>query len=68
MMFISHNLAVVQRISDDVVVLYQGVVVESGLASDVFDNPQHWYTRALLSADPGSPDFSLDLAPASVVR
>jgi len=68
MMFISHNLAVVQRISDDVVVLYRGVVVESGPARDVFDNPQHWYTRALLSADPGSPDFSLDLAPASSAR
>jgi peptide/nickel transport system ATP-binding protein len=66
MMFISHNLAVVQRISDEVVVLYRGVVVESGPTRDVFDNPQHWYTRALLSADPGSPDFSLDLVPAVV--
>jgi ABC-type glutathione transport system ATPase component len=64
MLFISHNLAVVQRVSDEIVVLYRGVVVESGPARDVFADPQHWYTRALLSADPGSPDFSLDIEPA----
>ena len=69
MMFISHNLAVVQRVSDEVVVLYGGVVVEQGPAADVFDRPQHWYTRALLAADPGSPEFSLDVVrePAGVV-
>ncbi|WP_255371653.1 hypothetical protein [Cellulosimicrobium sp. CUA-896] len=67
MLFISHNLAVVQRVSDDVVVLYRGVVVESGPARDVFADPQHWYTRALLSADPGSPDFSLDIDPVAPV-
>jgi peptide/nickel transport system ATP-binding protein len=60
MMFISHNLAVVQRVSDEVVVLYGGVVVEQGPAADVFARPQHWYTRALLAADPGSPEFTLD--------
>ncbi len=62
MMFISHNLAVVQRVSDEIVVLYHGEVVESGPAEQVFADPQHPYTRALLAADPGSPDFSLDLA------
>ncbi len=64
MMFISHNLAVVQQVSDEVVVLYRGVVVESGPARDVFADPRHWYTRALLAADPGSPDFSLEPARA----
>ena len=61
MMFISHNLAVVQRVSDEVVVLYRGVVVESGSVERIYSSPQHWYTRALLDADPGSPGFSLDL-------
>lgn len=61
MVFISHNLAVVQRVSDTVVVLYRGVVVESGPVKQIFNNPQHWYTRALLDADPGSPRFSLSV-------
>ena len=61
MMFISHNLAVVQRVSDEVVVLYGGAVVERGPVGEIFAHPQHWYTRALLAADPGSPGFSLDV-------
>ncbi|WP_084100120.1 ATP-binding cassette domain-containing protein [Demequina sp. NBRC 110051] len=64
MMFISHNLAVVQHVSDDVVVLYRGVVVEAGPVAQIFSSPQHWYTKALLEADPGSPGFTLD-APAA---
>jgi ABC-type dipeptide/oligopeptide/nickel transport system ATPase component len=59
MMFISHNLAVVQRVSDDVVVLYRGEVVEAGPVEQVYSDPQHWYTRRLLDADPGAPGFSL---------
>ncbi|OMQ16672.1 ABC transporter ATP-binding protein [Modestobacter sp. VKM Ac-2676] len=59
MMFISHNLAVVQRVSDEVVVLFQGQVVEAGPVERIYADPQHWYTRRLLDADPGSPGFSL---------
>lgn len=59
MMFISHNLAVVQRVSDEVVVLYQGEVVEAGPVEQIYADPQHWYTRRLLDADPGSARFSL---------
>lgn len=59
MIFISHNLAVVQRVSDDVVVLYQGEVVEAGPVERIYSDPQHWYTRRLLDADPGSPGFTL---------
>ncbi|WP_062134990.1 ABC transporter ATP-binding protein [Demequina aestuarii] len=59
MAFISHNLAVVQRVSDDVMVLYQGQVVEAGPVAQIYSDPQHWYTRRLLAADPGSPTFSI---------
>jgi ABC-type glutathione transport system ATPase component len=59
MLFISHNLAVVQRVSDDVVVLYQGEVVEAGPVEQIYADPQHWYTRRLLDADPSSLGFSL---------
>jgi len=49
-MFISHDLRVVRALSDDLVVLRQGRVVEQGPATDVFDNPQQPYTQALLKA------------------
>lgn len=60
MLFISHNLAVVRGVSDDVTVLYHGDVVESASAARLFSHPQHPYTRELLAAVPGSPTFSLD--------
>lgn len=50
--FISHDLSVVRHIADDVMVMYLGKVVEYGSRDEVFHNPQHPYTRALLSATP----------------
>ena len=52
-LFISHNLAVVEHVADDVLVLYRGRVVEQGETSDVFEAPLHPYTRALVDAVPG---------------
>jgi ABC-type glutathione transport system ATPase component len=53
MLFISHNLAVVEQVSDEVVVLHHGQVVESGPVGDVFAQPSAEYTRELLAAVPG---------------
>ncbi|MEJ5257273.1 MAG: dipeptide ABC transporter ATP-binding protein [Fervidobacterium sp.] len=50
--FISHNLALVRFISNDVAVMYLGKIVEMGDVNEVFDNPVHPYTKALLSASP----------------
>jgi peptide/nickel transport system ATP-binding protein len=52
MMFISHDLSVVRQISHRVLVLYLGRVVEAGASEEVFADPRHPYTRALLSAAP----------------
>lgn len=51
-LFISHDLSVVKHIADDVMVMYLGKVVEAGPAAEVFKNPRHPYTEALLSATP----------------
>jgi peptide/nickel transport system ATP-binding protein len=51
-LFISHDLGVVQQISDQVLVMKDGVVVERGAVSAVFTRPQHAYTRSLLAAIP----------------
>lgn len=52
MVFISHNLAVVEHVADDVMVLFQGSVVEAGPKSQVLNHPLHPYTRALQAAVP----------------
>jgi oligopeptide transport system ATP-binding protein len=52
LIFISHDLSVVRLISDDVLVLYLGRIVEAGDCSTVFKHPAHPYTQALFSAAP----------------
>jgi peptide/nickel transport system ATP-binding protein/oligopeptide transport system ATP-binding protein len=51
-LFVSHDLSVVEFISDEVAVMYLGRVVEQGSTEDVFHHPRHPYTEALLSAAP----------------
>lgn len=50
--FISHDLSVVEHIADEVMVMYLGRCVEQGTTQQIFTNPQHPYTQALLSATP----------------
>jgi oligopeptide/dipeptide ABC transporter ATP-binding protein len=51
-LLISHDLTMVRRISDRVLVMYLGMVVEEGTTDEIFENPMHPYTRALISAAP----------------
>jgi peptide/nickel transport system ATP-binding protein len=55
-LLISHDLGVVRAIADDLYVMRGGVVVEEGRTADIFANPQHEYTRALLAAAPHALD------------
>ncbi|WP_460801921.1 ABC transporter ATP-binding protein [Microbacterium sp. GXF6406] len=52
MLFISHDLAVVRRIADRTLVMYAGRVLESGVTSELWEDPRHPYTRSLLAAIP----------------
>ena len=51
-MFITHDMAVVAQMADRVVVMFRGEKVEEGPVTEIFENPQHPYTRKLMAAVP----------------
>ncbi len=51
-LFIAHDLAVVEHMSDQVLVMYRGKIVEAASAESIYENPQHDYTKKLLAAVP----------------
>ena len=59
-LFISHDLSVVRALSDEVIVMRDGRLVEHGAAQQIFDNPRDAYTRALISAA-----FDIELSDAA---
>lgn len=64
MLFITHDLGIVRKIADRVCVMTDGQIVETGPVNEIFDNPQHEYTKHLLAAEPkGTPPKSNDNAP-----
>ena len=69
-LFIAHDLRLVRHISSRVAVMYLGRIVEMGKTAEIFENAQHAYTKALLSAvpapDPEAPRARIELDPALV--
>ena len=68
MLFITHDLGIVRRISDRVCVMNKGKIVETGPTKDIFANPQHEYTRHLLAAEPKGRPPEPDPAAPEVMR
>jgi ABC-type oligopeptide transport system ATPase subunit len=59
MAFISHDLDVVHHVSDEIMVLFHGEVVEQGDVDTIYGNPTHPYTRRLIDSVPGGPGFDI---------
>ena len=68
-LFVTHDMGVVAKISQTVTVLFAGKIMESAATRDVFTNPQHPYTRALIGATPRytHPDEPLKPVPAELI-
>ncbi len=67
LLLITHDLGIVRKMAETVLVMTKGEVVEAGRTREVFDRPQHAYTRHLLAAEPkGAPPVADDAAPVLV--
>ncbi len=68
MLFITHDLGIVRKIADRVCVMTGGKIVETGPTKEIFDNPQHAYTRHLLAAEPKGNPPSANLSAEPVMH
>jgi len=68
MLFITHDLGIVRRISDRCCVMQQGKIVEQGKTADIFRNPVHAYTKHLLAAEPKGQPPETDLSAELVLK
>ena len=68
LVFITHDLGIVRRVARRVVVMRAGEMVEAGLAADIFANPKHDYTKALLAAEPSGRKAPVDASAPTVLE
>ena len=68
MLFITHDLGIVRKIADRVCVMSKGKIVETGPTKEIFDNPQHEYTKHLLAAEPKGEPPVADLSAKTVME
>jgi peptide/nickel transport system ATP-binding protein len=62
-LFISHDLSVVRTVTDRVMIMRAGKIVEHGETEKVFTNPQHAYTKTLIAAAPRLPEITYAIEP-----
>jgi microcin C transport system ATP-binding protein len=67
-LFITHDLSIVKKLSDRVLVMRDGHIVERGNAEDIFKHPEHEYTKLLIDAEPGGVPPESDPAAESLLR
>ncbi len=67
-LFITHDLGIVQKMADRVCVMNDGLIVEQGNVRDIFDNPQHSYTKHLLAAEPSGKPTTATNGAATVMK
>jgi microcin C transport system ATP-binding protein len=67
MLMITHDLNIVRRMADKVCVMLQGEIVEQGPVEEIFERPQHPYTKKLLAAEPGGHPVQSDPAAPAIV-
>ncbi|WP_053999781.1 ABC transporter ATP-binding protein [Ahrensia marina] len=68
MLFITHDLAIVRKIADRVCVMTNGKIVETGPTEEIFNNPQHEYTKHLLAAEPKGNPPKLDTSSPIIMK
>ncbi len=68
LLFITHDLGIVGKIADRVCVMTEGLIVEQGPVAEIFERPQHAYTKHLLSAEPKGRPAAADPAAPELVR
>ena len=68
MLFITHDLGIVRKIADRVCVMSKGKIVETGPTKEIFENPQHDYTKHLLAAEPKGEPPVADLSAKTVME
>ncbi|MDR6432683.1 ABC transporter ATP-binding protein [Brucella pseudogrignonensis] len=68
MLFITHDLGIVRKIADRVCVMSKGKIVEAGPTKEIFENPQHDYTKHLLAAEPKGEPPVADLSAKTVME
>ena len=68
LLFITHDLGIVRKIADRVYVMREGEIVETGITSDLFENPKHEYTKMLLAAHNAGIPEPINVDAARVIR
>jgi microcin C transport system ATP-binding protein len=68
MLFITHDLGIVRKIADDVAVMQKGKIVETNTMAEIFADPRHPYTQALIAAEPKGTPPAIDMAGRTILE